>query len=78
MGGKMKPITFFNKWILAKVNNYLETKEGCVIQQTGYTVDGAKTIVHDSFGFAYEIHIKTIGRVNADSTEMDKYANKGA
>lgn len=57
------PVTKFNKWILDKILNTLSIKEGCVVNDFNYTADGAKTVIMDSFGFIYEINIKTVGRV---------------
>lgn len=69
----MIPITPFNLWILKKINSYLEIREGCKVVSTNYTLDGAKTIMQDTFGFQYEVHVKTTGRCQNDSKEMDKY-----
>lgn len=69
----MIPKTPFNKWILSKVIQFLSVKEGCVIQESRYTKKGAKTILTDSFGFMYEIHIKTIGRTSNHEHGIEKY-----
>lgn len=58
----MRPITTFNNWILTKVTQYLKLAEGCDIKLTEYTSEGARTVLQDSFGFTYEINIRTLGR----------------
>lgn len=70
------PLTTFNGWILSKINTYLKISEGCTIETSNYTNDGARTIVQDSFGFRYEIQIKTLGRIYHDDNEtsMDRYS----
>lgn len=57
------PITMLNKWILEKISNNLKNREGCTVNELGYTNEGAKTVITDSLGFIYEINIKTIGRI---------------
>lgn len=69
----MTPKTPFNKWILFKVIQFLSVREGCTIHESKYTQKGAKTILTDSFGFMYEIRIKTIGRSTNHDQGIEKY-----
>lgn len=57
------PVTILNNWLLSKITAYLATKQGCVIEDQEYTYSGIKAIVRDSFGYRYEIHVKTLSRL---------------
>jgi hypothetical protein len=70
----MKPVTIFNNWVLTKIITYLQTREGVHVQHTEYTDEGARTVFNDSFGFTYEINIRTIGRTQ--NFNSDKFENK--
>ena len=75
----MKSITSFNGWMLGKIVSYLKEKEGCSVERTEYTPEGARTIFQDSFGFRYEIRIEMLSRLH-DSPQVfvedDRYAPK--
>jgi len=58
--------TTFNGWIMDKITRLLKNHEGMENYATEYTLDGIKTIVTDSFGYRYEIQVKTLGRLGAD------------
>ncbi len=66
----MGPITKFNGWILGKVYRYLELAEGCYVTHRGYTDEGARIVVQDTFGFTYEISIRMIGRTIGDRPDI--------
>ena len=63
-----KVITSFNGWMLMKIVSYLSAKEGCHVERTEYTAEGARTIIQDSFGYRYEVRIETLSRL-ADSPQ---------
>lgn len=71
----MPPKTPFNGRMLAKIGSFLETKEGCQVLDIDYTYAGAKTTIQDSFGFRYELEIKTIGRTQTDPQEYNQNKN---
>ena len=57
-------------WILTKVSDYLEVHEGCTVLEVGSQVESAKIVLHDSFGFKYEIEVKLLGRINFDAVDQ--------
>lgn len=60
----MKPKTAFNERVLNKIINYLSLKEGFTLDEDSeYTDRGIKALLRDSFGFQYEVHIKTVNRL---------------
>lgn len=67
----MTPKTPFNKWIVDKILSYLASKEGCVIEDSIYTQKGMKAVVMDTFGFRYEIEIKTLSRLNDEKQDSN-------
>lgn len=60
------PITMMNLWIANKLGSYMSAKEGCQIETVSYTHTGAQVIITDAFGYRYEIHVETLGRVQTD------------
>lgn len=51
---------------MEKITRLLKNHEGMQSYDTEYTLEGIKTIVTDSFGYRYEIQVKTLGRLGAD------------
>lgn len=76
----MKSITTFNGWLLNKISSYLSSKEGFTIETSSYMQDGIRTIVQDSFGFRYELQVKTLGRIqnHSNSNDLEVYNHKNA
>lgn len=54
-----------NQWLFEKIINYLSQHEGCETIPDEQEAQGhvIRTIVQDSFGFRYEIRVKTLGRL---------------
>lgn len=65
------PKTTFNSWVLTKILNYLATSEGCCTENLEYTTEGMKSIIRDSFGYRYEINIRTLSRIDDASRNTD-------
>ena len=61
-----------NKWIMDKVQKCL-TKEGCSVSKLEPTPEGLKLSLTDSFGFIYELNIKTVSRVQSNYDEVNLY-----
>lgn len=66
-----KPVTTFNGWLIEKISGYLKSREGCTIEATEYTEDGARSIVRDSLGYRYEVNVKTLGRIISVTEDRD-------
>lgn len=62
----MTPKTPFNQWLVSKLVSYLVGKEGFSTETQNFTDEGMKAIVVDTFGFRYEINVKTLSRINDD------------
>lgn len=45
-----------------RIINYLETKEGCLVQHIETTNFGIQVMVKDAFGFCFDITIRNTGR----------------
>ncbi len=69
------PVTPFNNWLISKIVAYLVTKEGCNSEEPEYTKDGVKAVVRDSFGYRYELHGKTLRRIDSDPKEFSTNVN---
>lgn len=70
----MTPVTSLNGWIMAKIVQWLTSKEGVEASALEYTADGARVVLQDAFGFRYEVSIKTLSRVNNSIPEgVDRY-----
>lgn len=72
-------MTTFNGWLTSKILMYLNKHEGVDTLEVEYGADGIKTNVKDSFGFIYEITIKTVNRMtkyNASEGVNQKHLNK--
>lgn len=67
----MNKLQTFNAWMLNKIISYLSTKEGCKLEETHYTEVGVKSIVRDAFGQRYELHIKSLSRLNNNAEDFD-------
>lgn len=67
----MNKLQTFNAWMLNKIIGYLSNKEGCKLEEMHYTSVGVKSIVRDVFGQRYEIHIKTLSRLDNNSEDFD-------
>lgn len=74
----MKPITSFNGWLIGKITVYLASKQGFITEESCYTATGIKSTVRDAFGYRYEIHVKTLNRIQdyqEDFNELFKNTN---
>jgi hypothetical protein len=65
------PKTFFNEWILSKIVAHLSQREGCNVIKVGFTSEGAESVIEDAFGYQYEVTVRTMGRVQTDSSELE-------
>ena len=62
-----------NHWIVRKVGEYLGSKEGCEIASTEATKIGVTMTFRDSFGYVYEMNVRTLGRIQTSDDEVAKY-----
>lgn len=71
-------VTALNQWILTKISTFLVNKEGCLIEASDRhpSSDSARVVVQDAFGFRYEVHIKTLGRLQNTEGDMEAFTPK--
>jgi hypothetical protein len=75
------PITTFNAWVLTKITSYLSTSEGFIVEESTYTASGIKSVIRDTFGYRYEVHVKTLSRLTdylQDSNETQVVTKKSS
>lgn len=53
----------FNGWIISKINKLMKNHEGMNVEETTYGFDCVTSVITDSFGYRYEIQVKTLGRL---------------
>jgi hypothetical protein len=60
---------------MTKIANFLKNKEGCEVIQQNYTINGIQAVIQDSFGYRYEINIRTLSRLgsNIEDTTNNPY-----
>lgn len=64
-------MTTFNGWLINKIIAHLTNSEGCTVETSEYTLDGIKAILRDAFGFRYEVHVKTLSRIDDRPDGLD-------
>ena len=62
----------FNDWLLSKITGYLNSKEGFITEEVEHTATGMKSIVRDAFGYRYEVHVKTLSRLQANNEDFNE------
>lgn len=50
-------------WLVGKLSNYLEDKEGISVENVSSSPSVVHMVVQDSFGFLYDIEIRQRGRI---------------
>ncbi len=64
-------LTTFNAWMLNKIIQYLSSREGCRLEEMHYTEVGVKSVIRDAFGHRYELHVKSLSRLDNNSEDFD-------
>ncbi len=55
-----------NHWMMDKISIFLTNHEGCAHREIkAKGSDSVKMIIRDSFGYIYELDLKTLGRVSS-------------